>query len=147
MRLHKVSDMYHPWRLFRNLTHVKLRWAPLPPGIKGVTDFDTNEVVMDPDQHANSADRRSTISHEMQHLVRGPVMPHLIGREEVQVEKIAARLLMPDIKEIGKVLEWSGTNLEEAAEELWVDVAMLRCRLDHLHPAERGYLKRRLADD
>lgn len=140
------SDMYHPWRAFRSLTHVKLRWAPLPKGILGLTDFDTNEVVLDPDQNVTQADRRCTIAHEMHHLIRGPVPPHLQRREEVEIDKQAARLLLPDVERIADAMIWAH-GLGEAAEELWVDEDTLRVRLRHLHPAERGYLKRRLAED
>ena len=34
---------------------------------------------------------------------------------------------------------------DEAAEELWVDVATLEARLRSLRPAERAYLNRRLS--
>jgi glyoxylase-like metal-dependent hydrolase (beta-lactamase superfamily II) len=38
-------------------------------------------------------------------------------------------------------------DLAEAADDLWVDEQLLRCRLRHLHPSERGYLQQRLAED
>jgi hypothetical protein len=34
-----------------------------------------------------------------------------------------------------------------AAEELWVCEDTLRVRLKHLHPAERGWLRRRLEQE
>lgn len=139
------SDMFHPWRQFRNLSHVKLRWATLPDGILGLTDFDRNEVILDPVQNRTSADRRCTITHEMHHLIRGPVPRHLTEREEREIDKQAARLLLPDIKRIGEALAWAH-DLTEAAEELWVDEDTLKIRLQHLHPAERGYLRGRLHD-
>lgn len=137
------SDMYHPWRAFRALKHVKLRWAPLPLGILGLTDFDRNEVILDPVQNVTQADRRCTIAHEMHHLIRGPVPRHLTAREEAEIDKQTSRLLLPDIKKVGEALAWSH-DLAEAADELWVDEDTLKIRLKHLHPAERGYLRSRL---
>lgn len=135
--------MHNPWQAFRALTHISLRWAQLPDGLLGYTDFDLMEVVLSP--RLDQAQRRCTIAHETQHLLRGPVPEHFQAREEVTADKIAARLLLPDIKVVGEALAWARSNAE-AADELWVDEAMLRCRLDHLHPAERGYLKKRLAE-
>lgn len=48
------------------------------------------------------------------------------------------------IRALGDALAWARTR-DEAAEELWVDVATLEARLRSLHPAERAYLNRRLS--
>lgn len=61
------------------------------------------------------------------------------------MDREAARLLLPDVLTIADALAWAHT-IEEAAEELWVDVDTLRARLRCLHPVERGYLTRALAD-
>lgn len=135
--------MHHPWRAFSLLTHITLRFAVLPKGLLGYTDFALGEVVLA--KGLTQAQRRCTIEHERHHVLRGQVPHHLIAREEREVDKIAARLLLPDVKAIGEALAWASSNAE-AAEELWVDEAMLRCRLDNLHPAERGYLRNRLAE-
>lgn len=136
-------DMHHPWRAFRDLTHVTLHWAHLPDGVLGLTDFDTGTVTL---AHGmNQAERRCTIAHETQHVVRGPVPAYLRAREEREVDRISARLLLPCVKQLGEVLAWAH-NLFEAAEELWVDEPTLRARLESLHPAERGYLRTRLEE-
>lgn len=127
-------------RFGRSLT---LRWSTLPDGLLGYTDFDLSEVVLSP--RLDQAQRRCTIAHETQHILRGPVPEHMQFREEVVADRLAARLLMPDIKIVGEALAWAMSNAE-AADELWVDEAMLRVRLNSLHPAERGYLKVRLAE-
>lgn len=134
--------MHHPWRAFSVLTDIKLRWAVLPKGLLGYTDHVRGEVVLA--EGLNQAQRRCVIEHERHHVLRGPVPPHLRAREEVAVEREAARLLLPDIKVIAEALAWA-LSVEEAAEELWVDPAMLRCRLASLHPSERGYLHSRLS--
>lgn len=141
-----LPDMYHPWRALRRMSNVTLRWEPLPEGMLGMTDFDTNEVILDPEQNKTQADRRSTLTHELHHLLRGPVPLWRRSREENECDHLAARLLMPDVKVIGDALAWANMDLAVAAEELWVDEDMLRIRLDRLHPSERGYLKRRLAE-
>lgn len=68
------------------------------------------------------------------------------GGEELRVRRLAARMLLPDIRKIGEALAWAHTYTE-AAEELWVDLDTLLDRLDSLHPAELHYLRRRLAED
>lgn len=109
----------------------------------GYTDFVAGEVVLS--LRLDQAQRRSTIEHERQHCLRGPVMPHMEAREERVVDNLSSRLLLPDIARIGDAMVWTH-SLAEAADELWVDEQMLKCRLEHLHPSERGYLRRRLEE-
>lgn len=135
--------MHHPWRAFRDLTHIRLRWAVLPSGLYGYTDHAAGEVVIA--EGLTQAERRCTIAHETQHVLRGPVLPSLRHREELRVDRASARLLLPDIRTIADALAWA-TTPEEAADELWVDVDTLRCRVRSLHPAERGFLHRHLTD-
>lgn len=135
--------MHHPWRAFRALSHIRLRWAHLPDGLLGYTDHIAGEVVLA--EGLTQVERRCTIAHETQHVLRGPVPPHLSRREEAAVDREAARALLPDVRPVAEAMAWAH-SVEEAAEELWVDVETLRCRLASLHPAERGFLHRRLAE-
>lgn len=135
--------MHHPWRAFRDLTHVTLHWAHLPAGIFGFTDFEARTVTLA--RGLNQAERRCTIDHESEHVRRGPVPAWLQPREEREVDRISARRLLPDIRAVGEALAWAH-NVAEAADELWVDEDTLHARLEHLHPSERAYLCRRLAD-
>jgi len=64
-------------------------------------------------------------------------------REEIAVEREAARRLI-DIRKLGEAMAWSSDPVT-VAEELWVDELMLKARLEGLHPAERAYLRDRLA--
>ena len=136
--------MHHPWRAFSYLTEWTLIVGGLPDGLMGLTCWRTRTVRL----HADllQVERRCTIAHEMQHIARGrpPTEPVLAAREEAAVEQEAARLLI-DLQPLGEALAWS-SNLAEVADELWVDADTLRIRLDHLHPAERHYLRRRLDD-
>ncbi len=133
--------MYHPWQAFRALAHFALHFEELPAGTLGVTDFDRQTVTLA--KGLDQAERRSTIAHEVEHIYRG--WAPCSAREECQVDRAAARKLI-GIRELGEALAWAH-NLDEAAEELWVDIDMLRVRLEHLHPAERHYLRRRLESD
>lgn len=132
----------HPWRRLRALgDQVELLWHD--GGLMGETDFDDGTISIR--RGMTQAERRSTCMHEVLHVERGPVPMGLVDREEYRVRKESARLLLPNIKVVGEAIAWA-YDLDEAAEELWVDVGTLRVRLDHLHPAERAYLKRRLEE-
>lgn len=133
--------MHHPWRAFRDLTHIRLRWAKLPSGLYGYTDHEAGVVVLA--EGLTQAERRCTIAHERQHILRGPVAPAWRAREEERVDREVARLLLPDIRVVGDALAWSRDPVV-AADELWVDPDTLRARLRFLHPSERHYLMRRL---
>lgn len=133
--------MIHPWRRLRDLAHVRLLWHDGGP--KGVTNFAAQTISLR--RGMTQAERRSTILHECLHVERGPVLTTLAAREELRVERETARLLLPDIEAVADAMIWA-RNLAEAADDLWVDEQLLRCRLTHLHPAERGYLHRRMDD-
>ena len=119
----------HPWRRLRELAHVTLLWHDGGP--KGVTNFAAQTISLR--RGMTQAERRSTVLHECLHIERGPALTTLAAREELRVEKETARLLLPDMHRV--------------ADDLWVDEQLLRCRLRHLHPSERGYLQQRLAED
>lgn len=132
----------HPWREFRSLTDWTLTWAALPARIMGLTCWTDQTVTLD--RTLLQAERRCTIAHEVEHIRRGPVPaePVLAAREEAAVEQAVARRLIT-IRALGEALAWS-QHPAVVADELWVDEDTLRVRLEHLHPAERAYLKRRL---
>lgn len=137
-----MTGAIHPWRRLRQLAHITLLWHEEGPS--GVTDFDASTISIR--KGMTQAERRTTVLHECLHVERGPVPGMLADREELRVEKETARLLLPDIRVVGEALAWAA-NLHEAADELWVDEQVLQVRLEHLHPAERGYLKQRLAHE
>jgi len=138
-----TPDPYNPWRALRRAHDVQLHWKHLPGGARGMTRPPEPAVTLDPRQ--TQAELRSTLTHELVHLERGPVPadPVLAAREEAAVEQETAHRLIP-LPRLADVL-MAAHGEREAADELWVDVEVLRCRLAHLHPAERGYLRRRLA--
>lgn len=130
----------HPWRRLSALVDWDLRFARLPHDVWGVTDHDARTITLDID--LNQAERRSTIAHELEHVARGPVTPLQEAREEARVEQAAARRLI-GLEQLLDALRWS-RSIEELADELWVDVALARTRLQHLHPSEHHWLARQL---
>lgn len=69
--------------------------------------------------------------------------PTITAAEEIAADNLAARWLI-DMGALADVLSWTFDNREIAAE-LDVSVEMVEVRAAHLHPAERHYLRRRMA--
>lgn len=91
---------------------------------------------MDPAQL--QAERRCTLTHELEHIRRG----HTGGvsqREEQSVRAAAARRLIP-IQALAVAILWSHDE-HEVADELWVDVETVRDRLASLDAAETAYVE------
>lgn len=120
------------------MAEVTLAWHDGGP--KGRFDHDT--LTLSLRLGMTQAERRSTVRHELEHYRRGRVWTAWREREELACELAAARELI-DLHKLGETLAWAH-SVEEAADELWVDVALLRTRMKHLHPAERAYLRERL---
>lgn len=126
-----MTGLYHPWRDLRAREHVSVAWTrSLPRGVRAVAHGDA--LLMDAGQM--QAERRSTLAHELVHLDRGDAecQPARVERE---VEEEAARRLIP-IDHLIDALLWSQDE-HELSEELWVDRAIVRARLEGLTDAER----------
>lgn len=136
-----LAIMVHPWHLLRAAEHVLLVWHDGGP--MGLAFHATDTISLR--RGMTWAQRRCTLLHELLHLERGPVGPGWAAQEEESVRRETARRLLPDIKVVAEAIAWASCE-EECADELMVDVPVLRYRLKHLHPAERGYLNRRLSD-
>jgi hypothetical protein len=138
-----VLAMIHPWRRLRAFTHIELRWHD--DGDMGETDHEEGWISIR--RGMTQAERRCTVQHELIHVERGTTLEGVLNdREELQVRRLTARSMLPDIRVVGEALAWARDHVE-AADELWVDEAVLLDRLHGLHPAERHYLTRRLAQD
>lgn len=135
---------HDPWTAFAALTTWTLVWRHLPDGYYGFTNFLTRTVTLHND--LTQAERRCTIAHETEHILRGPI-PSVdrMEAEELAVNKAASRKLI-EVHTMAEALAHA-TDTQEAADALWVDLDMLNIRLHHLHPAERAFIKRRLAQD
>lgn len=108
--------------------------ARLPIDVKGVCDFQAKRITLDAD--LLEVEARCTLAHELLHAIRGPVPanPVLAAREERQVERQAARGLIP-LGALIEALKWSRLP-SEVAEALGVDEDMLGARVDGLEACE-----------
>jgi Zn-dependent peptidase ImmA (M78 family) len=141
-----VTSRYSPWRHLRSLAHINLRWTDDDEELDAAHGWyyvDHDEIVID--SRLSQRERRSVLSHELAHAIgrdepcHNPVLDSI---QELRADRWAARRLI-DIRSLGEALAWA-SDLEEAAEELWVTRDLLDVRLAHLHPSERAYLMRRL---
>lgn len=125
---------FHPWRALRNRPEVALHLVELPEGILGATDGERIWL----DRRQRQAQRRCTLTHELEHLERGHTgcQPPAI---EAQVEAAAARKLIPLVA-LAEAIVWASCEAE-LAQDLWVDVAMVRARLASLTLEERDYIE------
>jgi hypothetical protein len=138
------QHVHHPWRAWSLLPDWKLEWTDdLPFGVWGHTIHAEKRVLLA--NGMDEAQRRCTAEHERHHALRGPVERVMTMREELVVDRIAARTLMPDIQLIGRALAWHRAAIEPAADELWVDEVMLHVRLSSLDLEERRWLDEQLA--
>lgn len=131
--------MWNPWRRLGELTEITLVWEPELPS-RGLTTFATDTIQMRTGQL--QAERRSTLTHELVHLERGPFPRWATRREERRVNDEAARRLIT-FEQLVDAMQWC-LDEHEAAEHLWVDVRMVRARLHGLTGAETLELNRRL---
>lgn len=130
---------FHPWRAIRAMTDVTVLFEA-EPGRRGSWCHRTRTIRVNP--RLLQVERREVVTHERQHALRGheACQP---PAEELSVRKAVARELI-DLRDLGRALLWSD-DLHEVADELWVTPELLQLRVRWLHPAEQGYLRRRLA--
>lgn len=139
-----VLGMVNPWRRFAALgDEWRLRWHhPDEDSRRGFINYVRKEISLRSD--LTWAEQRCTLLHEVIHAERGAAGGGVLyEREELRVRRIAAHLLLPEIKVIGEAMAWA-LSTAEAADELMVDIDSLRDRLRWLHPAELHYLRHRL---
>lgn len=102
-------------------------------------------VLLELDQGTAAA--RCSLAHAIGHLelrhAAGATTARFRDHEEAAADLLAARRLIP-LARLVEAAQWS-TDLGEMASDLWVDRDMLRCRIDHLHPAERAAVRQALA--
>lgn len=132
----------HPWRRLRELAHVTLEWHDGGP--MGLTTHSTATISLR--RGLTWEERRCTVQHEIVHVERGPVPRGLREKDEEYVRRETALLMIPDIRPVGDAIAWALSE-DEAAQELGVDVPVLRYRLRHMSPMERAWLASRLDRD
>lgn len=142
MREHR----FHPWRRLRALGPTwRLAWSrDLPGDIYGHTDWGSRTITMR--EGMSFEERRCTITHEVEHVLRGPASNCSVIAEELLVDRSSARLLLPSMRDIADSLVYHRGDHDQAAKDLWVDPWMLEVRLSSLYGLERDYLRRRTDD-
>lgn len=136
----------NPWRRMRALGEGwRLSWSSdLPEDMYGYTDHEAQIITLA--EGMSFEERRCTVLHEVLHAHRGPVAEHRVMAEELAVDRAAARLLLPSMKDVADCLVWAHGDYEAASSELWVDPLFLEVRLSSLWVREHEYLTRRLGD-
>jgi hypothetical protein len=94
-----AAARYNPWRDLRRRAHLELAWAELD-GARGVIVGYGPQRVVYLDHRLRRRDRAAVLAHELVHDERGILYDHttppaLVDKEEVTVERIVARRLVP----------------------------------------------------
>lgn len=133
------EETFHPWHYLRDAHPEVTVWhtTELPTSILGVTDGKNIWLQ----ERMTQAERRCTLMHELTHIEYGHTSCQPPAVEQ-RVHQEVARKLIP-LASLADVLTWASSELE-AAEELWVDVATLRARLDGLTVSEQALLAARM---
>ena len=115
----------------------------LPPHVLGETIHAEKRIRIR--QGLSQEARRSTICHEIGHVLRGCTSSCSSLYEDQLVERVAGRLLIPRVRPIAHALSWHRASYAAAAKELWVDEKLLNNRLNTLAPLDRAWLNEQFA--
>lgn len=130
------SKTWSPWRHLR-VYHPDfvVHELELPAGLMGCVDLGRRTIWLD--SRLTCREQRSTLAHEIGHLERGPAPcdPVASQAEERVIDDWASRKLIR-AADLARAFAWS-QHLPEIAEELWVDLHMLRARLRGLADDEQ----------
>jgi hypothetical protein len=135
----RMPGVWHPWRAIRERADITVKWEPIP-GRLGQWCQRTMTMTLHPEQ--SQRQRRCTATHELIHAERGHYGACAPAVDRAVHAEAAYRLISLD--ELVDALLWSQDE-QELAEELWVDVATARARLDSLTTIEQNYIERRIA--
>ncbi len=132
--------MWHPWRAAAQLfPHINIVCDhPLPNGVRGLVNGDTVWLC----STLTQAERRSALTHELQHLLRGIPAPLYLAREERVVDELAARKLIP-LDGLADALR-ATADVHQIADALWTDAHTVRVRMNTLGPLEVAELEHAL---
>jgi hypothetical protein len=137
----RIVAMHHPWRRLReHLPDWTVQFSMLAPGRLGETDLQTRTISLRPD--LLQCQRRTVLDHELIHAEDGDDGCQHPAREAA-IDQAVARRLIP-LDRLLAVVVWAH-DVEELADECWVDTATMQIRLDHLDQFERDALRRAIA--
>lgn len=140
-----MRDDRDPWyAMSENFPLVPIYVKRLP-GKWGQTVWDDGHARVEIAHDLGWIQQRSTLAHEMHHLVAGQPCRSMCERDEREVREATARWLLPDVDEIGSTL--AQHDVAEAAKRLYVTKAVLADRLASLTGTEEERLGRWLGED
>lgn len=97
------------------------------------------------DKGRTRSERRCDLAHAIAHIELGH-RDRRNDQDEQAARRFHAKLLI-DLPDLASGLLFSAGSVDEwAAEYLEVDMETLHLRVQHLHPAERAYLRQRLSE-
>lgn len=123
--------MHDPWRELRKLPHIELRWHVGRPA--GKTQWwSDGTVAISLDEKLGQAQRRSTLTHEIRHVLRGrpPIGVAARRKEDREIDIEAARLLIP-LDRLVNELRWTSCH-HELRDALWCDHHTFVTRINNL---------------
>lgn len=146
-----MHNTYSPWAELASLPHLELRRERPAIGRLGeylhnAGRFGRGLIRLHPEMPRRQA--RSVLCHELRHHEAGDVATvcaQAAVRQELLADITAARLLV-DIRDLGDALVLHDQHRSAAAVELRVSDEVVHTRLKRLHPSERHYLIRRMAE-
>jgi hypothetical protein len=133
--------VFHPWRHLRErLPEWEVRFVPLPRGVLGATLSAERIILLH--RGMQQCQRRAVLDHELHHAEAGDVGQQSPQRER-EVSESSARRLVP-LEQLVEAAIWA-VDLAELADECWVDVDTMQCRIDTLTDDERAKVRQAVA--
>lgn len=131
----ETTGRWSPWRWLRErYPDVDVREAELPSGFLGYCDHYEKTIWLD--SRLLHGEQRATLAHEIGHLeLDACIGDRWYNAPEWKVDRWAARRLIT-VDALLRAFQWT-SDLDEMAEELWVDRHTLRARLRCLTDEEQ----------
>lgn len=139
------TSSYSPWADLASRPEINFEWSPL---VGRMGEYLHSHRLIRLRRDLPRRVMRSVLAHELRHADMADeltVCGRVNLRQEQRADREAARLLI-DVRELGEALVVNDGHLSGTAVSLRVSDYLLGIRLASLHPSERHYLRRRLAD-
>lgn len=138
-----------PWQMLGEMPDIELVWTTDDDLLRGDDawwDPDSRQIFMD--LRLKQVVKRCALAHELAHVVREDASCGIAvhdDRMEIAADRLASRWLLPDLNAIAHAFVTAESN-GHAAEMLWVTLPILEARYAAMHPAERHYIRRKVAE-
>lgn len=133
-----MTDVPNPWTVLEQTDLLLVRW---PIAQRGRYYHHKRTIVVR--RGLLLVEERAVLWHELVHARRGDLrccLAYFAESQERSVDREAARWALP-MPAVLDVYRWARSDAE-AADELKTTQALLRVRLEALHPAERAAIAR-----